>query len=196
VIELSWSPSEDQKSNWVTLLQRKIRFSRRGYELTGEILFVFLLLLVTIVLFASNRLRLDVVAILVIMALMLSGLLSPKEALAGFGDPLVLLIAGLFVIGEGLFRTGVAFAIGNWLMRVGGTSENRMMILLMLVVAGLSAFMSSTGAVAIFIPVTLNLAAKASIKPSRLLIPIAFASLIGGMITLLVRPFQSFQTLA
>jgi di/tricarboxylate transporter len=188
VIELSWSPSEDQKSNWVTLLQRKIRFSRRGYELTGEILFVFLLLLVTIVLFASNRLRLDVVAILVIMALMLSGLLSPKEALAGFGDPLVLLIAGLFVIGEGLFRTGVAFAIGNWLMRVGGTSENRMMILLMLVVAGLSAFMSSTGAVAIFIPVTLNLAAKASIKPSRLLIPIAFASLIGGMITLIGTP--------
>jgi di/tricarboxylate transporter len=119
---------------------------------------------------------------------MLSGLLSPKEALAGFGDPVVLLIAGLFVVGEGLFRTGVAFAIGNWLMRVAGTSETRMMILLMLVVAGLSAFMSSTGAVAIFIPVTLNLAAKAGIQPSRLLMPIAFASLIGGMATLIGTP--------
>jgi di/tricarboxylate transporter len=94
-----------------------IRFSTRRYELTGEILFVFLLLLVTIILFVSNRLRLDVVAILVILALMLSGLLSPKEALSGFGGPVVLLIAGLFVFGEGLFRTGVAFSIGNWLMR-------------------------------------------------------------------------------
>ena len=156
--------------------------------MTGGTLFVFSLLLFTIILFVSDRLRLDVVAMLVILTLMLSGLLSPKEALAGFGDPVVLLIAGLFVIGEGLFRTGVAFAIGNWLMRAGGTSETRMMILLMLVVAGLSAFMSSTGAVAIFIPVTLNLAAKAGIQPSRLLMPIAFASLIGGMLTLIGTP--------
>ena len=153
-----------------------------------ETLFVFLLLLLTIILFVSDRLRLDIVAILVILALMLSGILSPKEALTGFGDPVVILIAGLFVVGEGLFRTGVAFTIGNWLMRVGGTSETRMMILLMLVVAGLSAFMSSTGAVAIFIPVTLNLAAKAGIQPSQLLMPIAFASLIGGMLTLIGTP--------
>jgi len=156
--------------------------------LAGETLFVFLILFVTIILFVSDRLRLDVVAILVILALMLSGLLSSNEALAGFGDPVVILIAGLFVVGEGLFRTGVAFAIGNWLMRAGGTSETRMMILLMLVVAGLSAFMSSTGAVAIFIPVSLNLAAKADIQPSRLLMPIAFASLIGGMLTLIGTP--------
>jgi di/tricarboxylate transporter len=156
--------------------------------LAGETLFVFLILFVTIILFVSDRLRLDVVAILVILALMLSGLLSSNEALAGFGDPVVILIAGLFVVGEGLFRTGVAFAIGNWLMRAGGTSETRMMILLMLVVAGLSAFMSSTGAVAIFIPVSLNLAAKAGIQPSRLLMPIAFASLIGGMLTLIGTP--------
>jgi di/tricarboxylate transporter len=156
--------------------------------LAGETLFVFLILFVTIMLFVSDRLRLDVVAILVILALMLSGLLSSNEALAGFGDPVVILIAGLFVVGEGLFRTGVAFAIGNWLMRAGGTSETRMMILLMLVVAGLSAFMSSTGAVAIFIPVSLNLAAKAGIQPSRLLMPIAFASLIGGMLTLIGTP--------
>jgi len=156
--------------------------------LAAETLFVFLTLFVTIILFVSDRLRLDVVAILVILALMLSGLLSSNEALAGFGDPVVILIAGLFVVGEGLFRTGVAFAIGNWLMRAGGTSETRMMILLMLVVAGLSAFMSSTGAVAIFIPVSLNLAAKAGIQPSRLLMPIAFASLIGGMLTLIGTP--------
>ena len=117
MIELREPLSADQKSILATLLQRRVRFSKRRYELTGEILFVFLLLLITIILFVINRMRLDVVAILVILALMLSGLLSPKEALSGFGDTVVLLIAGLFVVGEGLFRTGVAFSIGNWLMR-------------------------------------------------------------------------------
>jgi len=100
----------------------------------------------------------------------------------------VLLIAGLFVVGEGLYRTGVAFAVGDWLMRVAGTNERRLMIMLMLVVAGLSAFMSSTGAVAIFIPIVLSLAAKAGISPSRLLLPIALASLMGGMLTLIGTP--------
>ncbi|MBW1982618.1 MAG: SLC13 family permease [Deltaproteobacteria bacterium] len=156
--------------------------------MTGEILFVFCLLLITIILFASGLLRLDVVAIMVILALILSGLLSPTAALAGFGDPVVLLIAGLFVVGEGLFQTGVAYAIGEWLMHVAGSSESRLLILLMLVVAGLSAFMSSTGAVAIFIPVALNLAAKAGSSPSRLMMPMAFASLIGGMLTLIGTP--------
>ncbi|MCG6944109.1 MAG: SLC13 family permease [Deltaproteobacteria bacterium] len=156
--------------------------------MTGEILFVFGLLLVTILLFVSGFLRLDVVAIMVILTLMLSGLLSPGAALAGFGDPVVLLIAGLFVVGAGLFRTGVAYAIGDWLMSVAGTNESRLLILLMLVVAGLSAFMSSTGAVAIFIPVALNLVAKAGSSPSRLMMPLAFASLIGGMLTLIGTP--------
>ena len=156
--------------------------------MTAEILFVFGLLLITIILFVSGLFRLDVVAVMVILALILSGLLSPTTALAGFGDPVVLLIAGLFVVGEGLFRTGVAYAIGDWLMGVAGTNESRLLILLMLVVAGLSAFMSSTGAVAIFIPVALNLAAKAGTSPSRLMMPMAFASLIGGMLTLIGTP--------
>ncbi|MEE4376027.1 MAG: SLC13 family permease [Candidatus Competibacteraceae bacterium] len=156
--------------------------------MTGDTLFVFALLLTTVVLFASDRLRLDVVAILVVLALMLSGVLSPVEALAGFGDPVVLLIAGLFVVSEGLFRTGIAYAIGNWLMRVAGTSELRLLVLLMLVVAGLSAFMSSTGAVAIFIPVALNLAARIGVSPTQLMMPIALASLMGGMLTLIGTP--------
>jgi di/tricarboxylate transporter len=141
---------------------------------------LFGLLAVTIVLFASDRVRLDAVAVLAVLALMLSGVLSPAEALAGFGDSVVLPIAGLFVVSEGLFRTGVAYAIGNWLMRVAGTSEIRLLVLLILVVALLSAFMSSTGAVAIFIPVALNLAAKINVSPSQLMMPIAFASLMGG----------------
>lgn len=156
--------------------------------MTGDILLVFGLLLVTILLFVSDRLRMDIVAILAVLALMLSGLLAPKEALAGFGDPLVVLIAGLFVIGEGLFRTGVAFAIGNWLLGVAGSSETRLLVLLMLVVAGLSAFMSNTGAVAVFIPVALNLSKKAGVPATRLLMPMAFAGSLGGMLTLIGTP--------
>ncbi|HHJ16849.1 MAG TPA: TRAP transporter large permease subunit [Gammaproteobacteria bacterium] len=156
--------------------------------MSGDTLFVFGLLLVTVLLFVSDRVRLDVVALAVILVLMLSGLLTPAESLAGFGDPVVLLLAGLFVVGEGLYRTGIAFAVGDWLMRVAGTSELRLLVMLMLVVAGLSAFMSSTGAVAIFIPIVLSLAARAGISPSRLLLPIALASLIGGMLTLIGTP--------
>jgi di/tricarboxylate transporter len=156
--------------------------------MTGEILLVFAILLATIALFVSDRLRMDIVAVLVIIALMVTGLLSPKEALAGFGDPLVILIAGLFVVGDGLFRTGVAFSVGNWLVGVAGTNEIKLLVLLMLVVAVLSAFMSNTGAVAIFIPVALNLATKAGVPPSQLLLPMAYAGSIGGMLTLIGTP--------
>ena len=153
--------------------------------MTGEMLVVFAVLLVTVILFASEKLRMDVIAIMAILALIISGSLSPEEALAGFGDPLVILIVGLFVVGEGLFRTGIAFTVGNWLIRVAGTSESVLLIMLMLVVAALSAFMSNTGAVAIFIPIAMNLAARANISPTRLLLPMAYAGSIGGMLTLI-----------
>ncbi len=156
--------------------------------MTADIAAVMGLLVVTVALFASGRMRMDVISVLLIIALMLSGILSPGEALAGFGDPLVILIAGLFVVGEGLFRTGVAFSVGNWLMGAAGTSETRLLVLLMLVVAALSAFMSNTGAVAIFIPVAMNLAIKAGVPAHRLLMPLAYAGSIGGMMTLIGTP--------
>jgi di/tricarboxylate transporter len=156
--------------------------------MTADIFLVFGLLLVTIILFVIGRLRMDVVALLLIIALTVTGLLTPREALAGFGDPLVILIAALFVVGEGLFRTGVAFSIGNWLVGVAGTSEVRLLVLLMVVVAVLSAFMSNTGAVAIFIPVALNLAAKLGVPVARLLLPMAYAGSLGGMLTLIGTP--------
>ena len=153
-----------------------------------EMLFVFVLLFVVVALFVSDKVRLDVVAVGAILALLLSGLLIPTEALSGFGDPVLLLIAGLFIVGEGLFKTGIAFAVGDWLMGVAGTNELKLTVMLMLVVAGLSAFMSSTGAVAIFIPIVLSLAAKADIAPSQLLMPISIAALLGGMLTLIGTP--------
>ncbi|MDH5526494.1 MAG: SLC13 family permease [Nitrospirota bacterium] len=156
--------------------------------MSADLMFVFGLLAVTIALFVSDRVRLDVVALLVIIVLPFSGVLTMKEAVSGFGEPVVLLIAALFVVGEGLFRTGVAASVGVWLLRVGGTSETRLLLYLIPAVALLSAFMSSTGAVALFIPVVMSLARKSGISPSRLLMPLAFGSLIGGMMTLIGTP--------
>ncbi|MEM0674311.1 SLC13 family permease [Dickeya oryzae] len=156
--------------------------------LSNSLVWVVILLSIAIVLFATGKLRMDVIALLVIVAFVLSGTLTLQEALIGFSDPNVFLIAALFVIGEGLVRTGVAYQVGDWLMRVAGQSETRMLILLMCTVALLGAFMSSTGVVAIFIPVVLNVAARMKTTPARLMMPLAFAGLISGMMTLVATP--------
>lgn len=156
--------------------------------MNSELLWVLTLLLIAIVLFTTNKIRMDVVALLVIIAFVLSGTLSLNEATAGFSDPNVLLIAALFVIGEGLVRTGVAYQMGDWLVRVGGSSEIKMLVLLMISVAGLGAFMSSTGVVAIFIPVVLNVATRMKVSPGRLMMPLGFAGLISGLMTLVATP--------
>jgi len=156
--------------------------------LTTELIWVLLLLAAAMVLFASNKLRMDVVALLVIISFVMSGTLSLNEAMAGFSDPNVILIAALFVVGHGLVRTGVAYQVGEWLMKVAGNSETRMLVLLMLTVAGLGAFMSSTGVVAIFIPIVLSVSAKMKTAPARLMMPLSFAGLISGMMTLVATP--------
>ncbi|CDL82596.1 SLC13 family permease [Xenorhabdus szentirmaii] len=156
--------------------------------MNSELLWVLALLLIAIVLFSTNKVRMDVVALLVIISFVLSGTLTLSEATVGFSDPNVLLIAALFVIGEGLVRTGVAYQMGDWLVRVAGNSETKMLALLMLSVAGLGAFMSSTGVVAIFIPVVLSVAAKMRISSGRLMMPLGFAGLISGMMTLVATP--------
>ncbi|CAQ83607.1 MULTISPECIES: SLC13 family permease [Photorhabdus] len=156
--------------------------------MNSELLWVLTLLLIAIVLFITNKFRMDIVALLVIIAFVMSGTLTLGEATSGFSDPNVLLIAALFVIGEGLVRTGVAYQMGDWLVRVAGNSETKMLVLLMMTVAGLGAFMSSTGVVAIFIPVVLSVAARMKISPGRLMMPLSFAGLISGMMTLVATP--------
>jgi di/tricarboxylate transporter len=156
--------------------------------MTWQPYFVYALILSAIMLFFSGRVRLDLTAALVILMLALSGVVTPAEAVAGFGNPLVIMIAGLFVIGEGLHRTGVAAWVGQRIATQGRGSEWRLIMLLMPTVAILSAFMSSTGVVAIFIPVVMSMAREAGVSASRLLLPLAFASLIGGMLTLIGTP--------
>lgn len=156
--------------------------------MNGELIWVLSLLAVAVVLFATGKIRMDAVALLVIIAFVLSGTLTLNEALAGFSDPNVILIAALFILGDGLVRTGVATKMGAWLVNVAGRSETKMLILLMLTVASLGAFMSSTGVVAIFIPVVLSVCSRMKIAPSRLMMPLSFAGLISGMMTLVATP--------
>ena len=121
--------------------------------MTDDIQFVFGLILFVAVAMASNKIRFDIVALLVVLALMLSGILTVGEALSGFGSPVVILVAALLVVGEMLDRTGVARAMGDWIMKHGGTSESRLLIVIMLGASLLGAAMSSTAVVAIFIPI-------------------------------------------
>src|SRR4029077_9610266 len=116
------------------------------------------LLVAAIAMFAINTPRMDAVALIMLTALPLTGVISMADTLAGFSDPNVVLLAALFVIGDGLVRTGVAQQLGDWLIARAGSSETRLLVLLMGVVAALGAFMSSTGVVAIFIPVALRIA--------------------------------------
>src|SRR5262249_31379790 len=113
-----------------------------------------------------------------------TGVLTMGEALAGFSDSNIVLIAALFVIGEGLVRTGVAQRLGDWLIATAGRSETRLLALLMLAVCGLGAVRSSTAVVAIFIPVVLRICQTTGKAPSRLMMPLSVAALISGMTTL------------
>ncbi|MDY0573274.1 SLC13 family permease [Pasteurella multocida] len=152
---------------------------------TSSLFWVLLLLFGAIVLFVRNKIRMDVVALLVIVAFALSGILSVNEVLAGFSDPNVILIALLFIVGEGIVRTGIAYQVSEWLLKASKNNETKVLILLMLAVAVLGSFMSSTGIVAIFIPVVLVICQQMNISPKRLMMPLSVAGLISGMMTLI-----------
>lgn len=156
--------------------------------MNNDLAIVLVMLTATIIMFAVNKPRMDIVALLMLTLLPLLGIITVDEALAGFSDPNVILIAALFVIGEGLVRTGVAQRLGDAMVRRAGRSEKRLIVLLMLVVAVLGMVMSSTGVVAIFIPAVLRMARQASVPPGRLMMPLSIAALISGMLTLIATP--------
>src|SRR5215470_8748660 len=145
---------------------------------------VLVLLAAAVAMFALNKPRMDAVGLLMLTILPLTGVISVNDALAGFSDSSIVLLGALFVIGEGLVRTGVARWLGDWLLQRAGSSDTRLVVLLMTAVAGLGAFMSSTGVVAIFIPVALRIAQSTGTAPSQLMMPLSFAALISGMTTL------------
>lgn len=153
-----------------------------------KLILVLILLVAAVIMFAFNKPRMDAVGLLMLLLLPLFGILSIEEALSGFSSPAVILIALLFVVGESLTRTGVVSRIGDYIIDKAGSSENRLIILLMAAVAGIGAFMSSTGVIAIFIPVALRISKKAKINAGRLMMPLAYAALLSGMLTLVATP--------
>lgn len=156
--------------------------------MTFEMWLTLAILGFAILLFITEWLRVDVVALIVVTALMVSGILSAKDAIAGFSNPVVLTIASLFVIGGGILQTGLAATIGNQILRIAGTHPLRLMVTVVLAVALLSAFMSDTGTVAVLLPAVMSLALSAKISPSKLLIPLSYGALLGGAATLIGTP--------
>jgi len=150
-----------------------------------ELIIVLVLLAAAVAMFAMNKPRMDAVALIMLVALPLTGVIDVSEALAGFSDANIVLIAALFVIGDGLVRTGVARGLGDWLAATAGSSEVRLIAMLMVVVCSLGAFMSSTAVTAIFIPVALRIARGTGAAPGRLMMPLSTAALISGMMTLI-----------
>jgi len=152
--------------------------------MSAEQMLVLAILGAAMVLFLWGRLRVDFVALLVVVALALTGLRTPAEAVAGFGSTVVVMIGSLLVVGEALSRTGVANLVGDIVLRFGGGSEGRIRLLILGGVALLGSIMSSTAVVALFLPVVLRVAAREGIAANRLLLPLAYAALISGMLTL------------
>ncbi len=136
------------------------------------------------VMFTINRPRMDVVGLFMMAALPFTGTITIQEALAGFSDPNVVLIALLFVLGDGLVRTGIARRMGDWIHTQSSGSETKLLILLMLAVGLSGSFMSSTAVVAIFIPVVLRICQNNGMSPAKLMMPLCMAGLISGMMTL------------
>ena len=153
--------------------------------MTGPMLMVFGILVGAVVLFAWGRPRVDVVAILIVLALILSGVLTPREAFAGFGDPVVVLIAAIFIVGEALVNTEVVHRLGDAVIKFGGGNETRLIVLVMTLAGAIGAFMSSSAIVATFIPLVLTIARNTGLNSKRMLTPLSVAALISGMMTLI-----------
>ena len=147
-----------------------------------------IVLVAAALLFVSGRIRSDLVAVCATLTLILAGVLTPEEALAGFANPIVAMMAGLFVVGGGIFSTGLAKKLGTGILGLAGRDETRLFVLLMLTTAFVGAFVSNTGTVALMLPIVVSLARGANISPARLLMPLAFAGSMGGMLTLIGTP--------
>jgi di/tricarboxylate transporter len=156
--------------------------------MTTEIAIVLAILLAAIVLFVTEKIRVDLVALMVLVSLALTGLISPVEALSGFANPAVVTVWAVLILSAGLARTGVAGLIGKPVLRLARGSEARLIALIMLVVGVLSGFMNDIGVAALMLPVVVDIARRTGRPPSRLLMPLAFAALLGGLNTLIGTP--------
>lgn len=147
-----------------------------------------LIFLVTIIFFLIGKIRSDIVALGCMAALMLCGIVTPKAALSGFANTAVIIMVFLFVVGGAIFQTGLAKYIAGRFLRLAGTNEKNLFFVVMSVTAVVAAFVSNTGTVAMLLPIVLAMAKTAGVNPSRLMMPLAFASSMGGVLTLIGTP--------
>jgi di/tricarboxylate transporter len=155
---------------------------------TLEIALVLAILAASLVLFVTEVIRMDLVALLVLAALAVTGLVTPTEALSGFSNPAVITVWAMFILSAGLSRTGVAEILGGRILRWTGRGETRMIVVIMLTAGILSAFMNNIGVAALMLPAVLSVARRTETPPSRLLMPLAYGSLLGGLTTLIGTP--------
>ncbi|WP_298470701.1 SLC13 family permease [Psychrobacillus sp. FSL K6-4046] len=153
-----------------------------------QLAITFSILAISIVLFISNRIRADLVALLALLAFVITGILEPNEALVGFSNSVVIMIAGLFVVGAGIVRTGLAQIAGNLLLKWSGKSEQKLFILLLIITGSVGAFMSNTGTVALMLPIVISIAISINSSPSKYLIPLSYISSLSGLLTLIATP--------
>lgn len=156
--------------------------------MTLEIGLTLGILAAAVILFISERVRMDVVALMVLVGLALLGLVTPTEALSGFSNPAVVTVWAVFILSGSLSRTGVANLVGRQILRIAGGNEARLIGVIMLTTALLSAFMNNVGIAALLLPVVISISRRTGRHPSRLLMPLSFSSLLGGMMTLIGTP--------
>ncbi|MFN2517105.1 MAG: SLC13 family permease, partial [Pyrinomonadaceae bacterium] len=153
--------------------------------MTSQIAILLALLLVALILFGTERIPIEIVSILLVIALVVTNTLTASEAFAGFGNDIVITIAGLFILTGGLAKTGVVDIVGRRLHRFAGNSEFRITALIMAAAALSAAVMKNTTTTAMFLPVVLGISARRNISPSKLLMPLAFGAILGGTCTLI-----------
>ena len=156
--------------------------------MTLDIAIVFSITVLAVLLFITERVRVDLVALLVMASLALTGILTPVEALSGFSNAAVVTVWAVLILSAGLARTGVAGLVGNRVLGLAGNRETRLVLVIMLMTGLLSGFMNSIGVTSLFLPVVIDISRRTKIPPSKLLMPLAFATLMGGMITLIGTP--------
>ena len=155
---------------------------------TGQIVVVVATFALTIMAFIADKVRSDIVALCSLALLLVTNVLTPGEALAGFSNSAVVMMIGLFIVGGAVFQTGLAKIISGRLLKLAGTSEKKLFFLVMLVTATVAAFVSNTGTVALLLPIVLAMAKTAGTSPSKLMMRLAFASSMGGIFTLIGTP--------
>lgn len=156
--------------------------------MTNDMIITLSVLLLSVFFFVNGKIRSDIVALCALATLMLFGIIDVNEALAGFSNSVIIMMIGLFVVGGAIFQTGLAKMISSKLMKLAGNSELRLFLLVMLVTSAIGGFVSNTGTVAIMLPIVVSMAMSVKMNPSRLLMPLAFASSMGGMMTLIGTP--------